>query len=119
MFIAAVPFLFVLRMRKRERAWIIGLSAMYFFLGGLMMILMNPTPDRASAELIRVFFTSSHTIVACLIGYGLALTAAYMATHYQRFRPWGGSGGVVAVILAVFCLFRRDGQALFRPGGAR
>ena len=50
MFIALVPFLFILRVQKRERAWIIGLSAMYFFLGVLMMILMNPTPDRASAE---------------------------------------------------------------------
>ncbi|MGA2656972.1 MAG: DUF2723 domain-containing protein [Verrucomicrobiota bacterium] len=110
MFIAVVPFLFILRMQKRERAWIIGLSAMYFFLGVLMMILMNPTLDRASAELIRVFFTSSHTIVACLIGYGLAVTAAFMATHYGRFRLWGWAGGCVAVVLAIYCLWDATGK---------
>jgi tetratricopeptide (TPR) repeat protein len=110
MFIALVPFLFILRMQKRERAWIIGLSAMYFFLGVLMMILMNPTLDRASAELIRVFFTSSHTIVACLIGYGLAVTASFMATHYGRFRLWGWAGGCVAVGLAIYCLWEATGR---------
>jgi len=117
MFIALVPFLFLLRMQKRERAWIIGLSAMYFFLGVLMMILMNPTPDRASAELIRVFFTSSHTIVACFIGYGLAVTAAFMATHYTQFRLWGVAGGCVAVALAIFCLWDATGKHYFGLAG--
>ncbi len=117
MFIALVPFLFLLRMQKRERAWIIGLSAMYFFLGVLMMILMNPTPDRASAELIRVFFTSSHTIVACLIGCGLAVTAAFMATHYRQFRLWGLAGGCVAVGLAIFCLWDATGKHYFGLAG--
>ncbi len=110
MFIALVPFLFFLKMQKRERAWIISLSGMYFFLGVLMMILMNPTHDRASAELIRVFFNSSHTIVACLIGYGLALTAAYLATHYGRFRPWGVAGGGLAFGLAIWCLWEETGK---------
>ena len=117
MFIALVPFLFILRMRQRERAWIIGLSAMYFFLGVLMMILMNPTRDRASAELIRVFFTSSHTIVACLIGYGLAVTAAFMATHYKQFRLWGVAGGAVAVALAIYCLWDATGKHYFGLAG--
>jgi len=117
MFIALVPFLFILRVQKRERAWLIGLSAMYFFLGVLMMILMNPTPDRASAELIRVFFTSSHTIVACLIGCGLAVTAAYMATHYARFRLWGIAGGIVAVGLAIYSLWDATGKHYFGLAG--
>jgi len=117
MFIAVVPFLFILRLQKRERAWIIGLSAMYFFLGVLMMILMNPTLDRASAELIRVFFTSSHAIVACLIGYGLAVTAAFMATHYARFRLWGVAGGCVAVVLAIYCLWDATGKHYFGLAG--
>ena len=105
MFVALVPFLFVFKMQKRERAWLIALSGMYFFLGVFMMILMNPTPDLASAELIKVFFTSSHTVVACLIGYGLVLIAAYMATHYANFRLWGLLGGIGAVILAFICLW--------------
>jgi len=105
MFIGLVPFFFFFKMQRRERAWIIALSAMYFCLGVLMMILMNPTPDLASAELIKVFFNSSHTVVVCLMGYGLALIAGYMATHYERFRVWGLMGGVLAIGGALFSLW--------------
>ena len=51
-----------------------------------------------------MFFTASHTLVALLVGYGLTLVAAYMATHYQRFRSWGLIGGAVAVALAIYSL---------------
>src|SRR5229473_2557350 len=86
---AMVPFLFLLKLRQQERAWLVGLAALYLCLGVLLMILLNPTPERASADLVKVFFNNSHTIVAALIGYGLALTAAYMTVYYERFRRWG------------------------------
>ena len=117
-FIALVPFVFFFKMQKRERAWLIALTAMYICLGGLLTILLNPTPDKASADLIKVFLCSSHTIVACLIGYGLALTAAFMATHYQKFRLWGLAGGIVAVVLALYCLWDATGKHYFGPAGA-
>ena len=60
---------------------------------------------------------SSHTIVACLIGYGLALTAAFMATHYQKFRLWGLAGGCIAVVLALFCLWDATGKHYGGPAG--
>ncbi|HOC56227.1 MAG TPA: DUF2723 domain-containing protein [Verrucomicrobiota bacterium] len=117
MFIGLVPFLFFFKMQKRERAWIISLSALYVCLGALLILLLNPTPDRASADLVKVFLCSSHTIVACLIGYGLALTAAFMATHYQKFRLWGLAGGMFAVVLALFCLWDTTGKHYFGPAG--
>jgi thioredoxin-like negative regulator of GroEL len=117
MFIALVPFVFFFRMQKRERAWMISLTAMWICLGALLIMLLNPTPDRASADLIKVFLCSSHTILACLIGYGLALTAAFMATHYQKFRLWGLAGGSVAVILALFSLWNDTGRHYFGPAG--
>jgi thioredoxin-like negative regulator of GroEL len=117
LFIALVPFVFFLKMQKRERAWIITLTGMYICLGALLIILLNPMPDKASADLNKVFLCSSHTIVACLIGYGLALTAAFMATHYQRFRLWGLAGGIVAVVLALFCLWDATGKHYFGPAG--
>ena len=100
-FLALIPFLFFLRLHRRERAWLIGITAIYLCLGVLLLILLNPPPDRAAQELVRVFFTASHTMIALLIGYGLTLVAAYMATHYQKFRPWGMAGGAVAIALAL------------------
>ena len=118
LFIALVPFVFFFKMQKRERAWIISLTAMYICLGGLLIMLLNPSPEKASADLIKVFLCSSHTIVACLIGYGLALTAAFMATHYQKFRLWGLAGGIIAVVLALFCLWDATGKHYFGPAGS-
>src|ERR1035441_9992323 len=93
MFFALLPFLFILKMKRRERNWLITVGAIYPFLGVLLTIFLNPQKDRQSVELLRVFFAASHTVVAILIGYGLAVTAAYMATHYQRFRRWWATRG--------------------------
>jgi tetratricopeptide (TPR) repeat protein len=117
MFLALIPFFFYRKMQKRERAWIIGLSAIYFFLGVFLMILLNPTPDRAASDLIKVFFCNSHTIVAALIGYGLALTATFMATHYSGFRLWGLIGGGVAAVLGLVSLWTATGRLFFGPAG--
>jgi thioredoxin-like negative regulator of GroEL len=102
--IALVPFFFFMRMQKRERAWLIGLVAIWACLAILLMILLNPPPDRASRELIRVFFTASYSVIAMCVGYGLTLIAAFMVTHYQRFRVWGLAGGAIAVALALISL---------------
>jgi tetratricopeptide (TPR) repeat protein len=112
-FLAIVPFIFFRKMQKRERAWMIGLIAIYLCLGVLLMILLNPNPDRASADLVKVFFTASHTVVAAMVGYGLALTAAFMATHYQSFRSWGLMGGAAAVILATYELLNDTHKVYF------
>ncbi|PWU11157.1 MAG: hypothetical protein C5B50_23925 [Verrucomicrobia bacterium] len=103
-FLALVPFLFFIKMRRRERAWIIGITGIYFFLGILLLILLNPPPDRAAQNLIRVFFTASHTLIALMAGYGLTLIAASMVTHYTRFRRWGCWGAAFAIALALLSL---------------
>ena len=118
LFIALVPLLFYLKFRKRERAWITGLSAIYLCIGGLLMILMNPTPERQSADLIKVFFTSSHAVVAVMFGYGLALSAAYMATHYQRFRVMGLALGIVALVPASLTLYNGVSNTFYGGAGA-
>src|SRR5204863_9654559 len=61
LFLALVPFVFYRKMQRRERAWIVGLTAIYFFLGVFLVILLNPTPDRATSDLVKVFFCNSHT----------------------------------------------------------
>src|SRR5258708_8747083 len=83
-FLALIPFLFFLKMHRRERAWMIVATAIYLCLGVLLLILLNTSTDRAARDLNKVFFTASHTLVSLLVGYGLTLIAAYIATHYQR-----------------------------------
>jgi len=104
LFIALVPFFFFLRMQKRERAWMISITGFWACLAILLLILVNPNPDRQSKELIRVFFTASYVMIAMWVGYGLTLIAAYMATHYERFRIWGLMGGAGAAAMALYSL---------------
>ena len=90
--IGLVPFLFYKRMQTRERAWLTGLTATYFFLSFFLLILLNPAPDRQSRDLNKPFFTASHVMIAMGIGYGLTLLGAALLTEYQRYRKyvlWG------------------------------
>jgi len=116
-FVALLPLLFVFKMQKRERAWILGLTAIYFCVGVLLTIIMNTSPERQSSEENKVFFAASHAIAAIMIGYGLALLATYMATHYRKFRGWGLWGGGIAVLLALYCLWDAAGKLYFGPAG--
>jgi thioredoxin-like negative regulator of GroEL len=117
MFFAVLPLLFIFKMQKRERAWIITVASIYPFLGVLLSIFLNPTRDRQTAELVKVFFTASHAVVAIMIGYGLALSASFMATNYQKFRRWGFAGAGVAVVLALYSLLDVTGKHYFGVDG--
>jgi len=113
MFFALLPLFFIFKMQKRERAWIISVAAIYPFLGVLLSIFLNPTRERQTADLVKVFFTASHAVVAILIGYGMALTAAFMATNYEKFRRWGLAGAGVAIALALYSLFSVTAENYF------
>ena len=99
--LALTPFIFYRFMQKRERSWIIGLSGIYLCLSVLLLILLNPSPDRQSQELNRVFFTAGHVIIAMSIGYALTLLGAYLLTQYEKARFWAliGAGGAIAFSL--------------------
>lgn len=104
--IALVPFLFWARLRKTERAWMIGLTSIYVCLAFLLLWLLNPNTDRKSRELTRVFFTASHLIIAMGFGYGLTLIAAILATEYQKAKKWvtisiAVAGGIALFVVAV------------------
>jgi hypothetical protein len=105
MFFALLPILFIPKMQKRERCWILTVACVYPFLGVLLTVFLNPTRERQMADLVKVFYTASHSLVAIMIGYGLALTAAYMAAQYHKFRRWGFLAGAgVALPLALYSL---------------
>lgn len=117
MFVGLLPFLFFPKMQKRERGWIIGLTAIYFCLAVLLVILLNVGQDKSSMDLNKVFFTASHALFAIMIGYGMTLTAAYMVTHYDHFRRWGFLGGGIGVLLALYCLVDATAKLYFGPAG--
>ncbi|MBX3746404.1 MAG: DUF2723 domain-containing protein [Verrucomicrobiae bacterium] len=100
--IALVPFLFWARLRKNEKGWMIGLTAIYICLAFLLLWLLNPNPDRTSRGLIKVFFTASHVVIAMGVGYGLALLAASLAVEYHASRRWTTLASAGAVGIAVF-----------------
>ena len=117
-FFGLLPFLFITKMQKRERGWLIGLTTVYIWVSVFLVILLDVTLDRSSFDLNQVFFTASHAIFGLSVGYGFAITAAYMATHYLRFRFWGFVGAGIAVVLAFTSLWQ-DTARLYNGMGGR
>ena len=117
MFIGLLPFLFLKKMQARERGWIIGLTVIYLLLSVQLVVVLNVSADRSTSDLNKVFFTASHGVFAIMIGYGLTILAAYIATHYQKFRRMGFIGAGVAVVLAVYCLVEAVGKLYFGKAG--
>jgi tetratricopeptide (TPR) repeat protein len=108
--IGLVPWLFYGRMQKRERAWMIGMAAIYLCLAILLMYLLNPNTDKQAKEQARVFFTASHVIISMAIGYGLALIGATLNLHYQRYRTIALCGAAAAAGLALYALVALETQ---------
>ncbi|HVK59097.1 MAG TPA: DUF2723 domain-containing protein, partial [Candidatus Kapabacteria bacterium] len=102
--IGLLPFVFYKRMLKRDRAWIVGLTALYVFLAFLLLILLNPGTDMQAREQTRVFFAASHVIIAIAIGYGVAIIGTLMATEYQNIRRYLLISAAVACAIALYNL---------------
>ena len=109
--LAALPFVFLGQMQRRERSWIIGNTAIYACLAFLLLILLNPTPDKQSRDLIRVFFTSSHVTIAMFAGFGITLISAMLLRFYREVRTYAWTGGAVAVALSLFWLMTKIDKA--------
>ncbi len=104
--IAIVPFMFLSRMQKRERDWMIGLTAIYIGLAFLLLILLNPGTDLQASEQARVFFTASHVMIAIWVGYGITLIGGLIATHYVAVRRNIILGTAVASAFALYSIFQ-------------
>jgi thioredoxin-like negative regulator of GroEL len=117
--VGLVPFFFFPRMQKRERAWFAGLMSMYLCLAVLLIMLLNPSTDRQSMGMSRVFFTASHVMISLCIGYGMTLFGAMMATQYARFRVLGWCGGAVVTAIAFYTatvIFQSDKESALSRG---
>ena len=74
-----IPFCFLHRMVAPERRWILGLLPAYVCLAFLMLAMLNPSVDRQSQELDKVYFSASYIMLALWMGYGLIIWGAWMA----------------------------------------
>jgi tetratricopeptide (TPR) repeat protein/phage shock protein PspC (stress-responsive transcriptional regulator) len=118
--VAAVPFLFFRLMNRPERAWLGGLTSIWLGLAVLLLIILNPSADRQSQELNRVFFTASHVMISLFIGYGVAIFGALVFTHYERFRPYALYGSAVAAAIglyAVSVVFQSERDSILGQSG--
>lgn len=100
--VALIPFFFFRKMQKRERSWVVGLSAIFLCLSVLLLMLLNPNTDQQSKDLTKVFFTASHLVIAMGIGYGLTLVAAMLATQFENYRYFLLIGAFTACGVALF-----------------
>jgi thioredoxin-like negative regulator of GroEL len=113
--VSLIPLFFINRMQRRERAWLLGLTAIYITLSFFLLALLNPAPDRQSRDLNRVFFTASHVMIAMGVGYGLTLIAAYLLARYESWRRYCLYGALGATAIALFIVgvtFQGDKSAI-------
>jgi hypothetical protein len=74
-----IPFCFLHRMAASARMWILGLLPAYVCLAFLMLAVLNPSVDRQSQELNKVYFSASYIMLALWMGCGLIILGAGMA----------------------------------------
>ena len=79
-----VPFCFLHRMAASERRWILGLLPVYVCLAFLMLAVLNPSVDRQSQELDKVYFSASYIILALWMGYGLVILGARLTRPAEQ-----------------------------------
>lgn len=108
--VALAPFLFLFRMAKREKAWLLGLTATFLCLSFLLIVLLNVSTDQRSVQLNRVFFSASHVIISMCIGYGFILLTILAKSYYESMRsPLLILSGVMAAT-ALYALRRLESQ---------
>ena len=66
-----LPLFFVSKIRGRGRAWIFGLAACFLSLSLLVLVMVNPPPDKQAWSMIMLYFPASHLVLTIWAGYGL------------------------------------------------
>src|SRR5208282_5219861 len=78
--LALLVFLVYRQLKRRERVWMIGMSAIYICTGPFLVLLLNFAPDRQSINISAPLFALGHVFIAMFGAYGLTIACACMAT---------------------------------------
>lgn len=102
--LALLPLVWLKRLARRDRAWVIGGLAFYLTLGPGLLVLLNPGFDRSMQSLVRVFFAASHVLVGMAVGLGATLAVAWVLARREGVRRWALAATGAAVAAAVAAL---------------
>jgi len=118
-------------LRPRARSWLIFVWAAFLTTGLGLLTIINPGLDKQNQEINIKFFAPAHGFYAMLIGYGIALSIAWVLVRWKDFpRRVVRTGCVLLLVLPIIplernweiCDFRgRDfgyqfGYRMFYPG---
>ncbi len=81
--LAILPFGLLPLTGPTARVWLLGLTAVFVCVGPLLLAELNPTPDRASVELVAPYFAAMLVVLALLAGLGLMVLGSVVT----RSRP--------------------------------
>lgn len=85
---AIVPFFFLRRIRRRERGWLLGLLGFYFCFSIFQVAMLNPGPELANWDLIRVFFSPAEMVLVLFAGCGLVLIGSSVGFSKFPLTNW-------------------------------
>jgi tetratricopeptide (TPR) repeat protein len=72
-------------LNQRARAWLIFVWSAFLTTGFGLLTIINPGLDKQNQEINIKFFAPAHGFFAMLIGYGMALAAAWVLFRWRGF----------------------------------
>jgi tetratricopeptide (TPR) repeat protein len=105
--LAAIPFLFMRKLGKRNNTWLATTFIGFFFVSIVFMVFHNPKTDIQSLFIGRTQYIQSHALFVIWIGYGLLLAMAYLENLVNN-NPITKIGGVALVLLLPFSLVHKN-----------
>jgi tetratricopeptide (TPR) repeat protein len=119
-------------LNQRARAWLIFVWAAFLTTSFGLLTIINPGLDKQNQEINVKFFGPAHGFVAMMIGYGMALGAAWVLSRWKQFPRVVMKTLCVAVLALPVLPYSRNlricdqrghdfgyqfGYRMFKPGG--
>ena len=85
MFLAVWPICICESINQRARAWLIFVWAAFVTTSIGLLFIINPGLDMQNQEINKKFFAPAHGFFAMMIGFGMALAAAWVLSRWREF----------------------------------
>ena len=81
-------------LNQRARSWLIFVWAAFLTTSFGLLTIINPGVDKQNQEINIKFFAPAHGFFAMMIGYGMALAAAWVLLRWREISAGGHAGAV-------------------------